>query len=63
MKNCPLNVEEDSCDMCHWQFGPDTCGIFSIAEDLSIISEESLKQTKLLEAIFEAVKIDNLGER
>jgi hypothetical protein len=51
MKTCPLKVDEDACEQCHWNFGHDRCAIFSIAVDLSVLAEESVKQTKFLERI------------
>jgi hypothetical protein len=49
MKTCPLKVDEDACEQCHWNFGHDRCAVFSAAVDLSVLAEESVKQTKLLE--------------
>jgi hypothetical protein len=51
MKNCPLRIDEDECEYCHWHFGRDQCSVFSIATDLSVVSEEIVKQTKLLNQI------------
>ena len=51
MKNCPLKVDEDACERCHWNFGRDQCALFSIATDLSVISEEIVKVRVLLEKI------------
>jgi hypothetical protein len=53
-KECPLKF--DDCESCHWKFGREAsgtemCAPFSIAEDLSIISEELVKQTGLLKEI------------
>jgi hypothetical protein len=49
MKDCPLKIED--CEQCRWNFGHDKCVIFSIAADLSILSEEAVKQTELLRKI------------
>jgi hypothetical protein len=35
MKECPLKVDEDACEQCHWNFGRDQCAPFSMATDLS----------------------------
>jgi hypothetical protein len=51
MKECPLKVDEDSCEQCHWNFGRDQCAPFSMATDLSVISEEIVKIRELLEKI------------
>jgi hypothetical protein len=51
MKECPLKVDEDSCEQCHWNFGRDQCAPFSMATDLSVISEEIVKIRVLLENI------------
>lgn len=39
MRNCPLKIDEDECERCHWNFGHDKCGIFSIAADMSYLIE------------------------
>jgi hypothetical protein len=51
MKECPLKVDEDSCEQCHWNFGRDQCAPFSMATDLSVISEEIVRIRVLLEKI------------
>jgi hypothetical protein len=51
MKTCPLKVDEDECETCHWNFGNDRCAIFSMGLDLSVIAEEVVKQTELLEKL------------
>jgi hypothetical protein len=38
-RNCPLSVEEEGCSQCHFAFGPDKCGVRSIAEDMSMLVE------------------------
>jgi hypothetical protein len=49
MKECPLKIED--CEKCKWNFGNNVCGIFSIAADMSLIAEELVKQTKLMESV------------
>jgi len=49
MKECPFKIGD--CETCKWNFGHDKCGIFSIAADMSVLAEESVKQTKLLERL------------
>jgi hypothetical protein len=49
MKECPLKIED--CEKCRWNFGHEKCGIFSIAADMSVLAEESVKQTEMLERI------------
>jgi hypothetical protein len=54
MKDCPLKIED--CETCKINFGHDRCAIFSAAVDLSVLAEESVKQTKLLEKIANNLK-------
>jgi hypothetical protein len=46
MKDCPLKIED--CETCRWKFGPRKCGIFSIAMDMSVLSEEGIPLLKEL---------------
>jgi hypothetical protein len=59
MKDCPFKIED--CETCRWNFGPHKCGIFSIATDMSVIAEESVKQTKLLETLVTISKNSGRG--
>lgn len=46
MKECPLNSDME-CHDCKMKFGPrDTCGIRSMAMDLSVLVEEGIPIVK-----------------
>jgi hypothetical protein len=45
-KKCPLKME--NCEECKWNFGHETCGIFTIAADISVLVEELVKLNDLL---------------
>ena len=59
MKDCPFKIED--CEQCRWNFGHNKCSIFSIAADMSILVEESVKQTELLKQIL-LMKKENADE-
>lgn len=56
MKECPLKI--DDCRTCHWDFGHEKCGIFSIAADMSTLVEEGIPLLKELVGLLKPVKID-----